>query len=65
MVKYALALVPEEKRCLVSISSSGISFNLTGYRRFYSLEEAEDFKELWGQHFFNLNNLTVIEVKEK
>ena len=63
--KYALAIFPEELRCLVSISFHMISFNLSGYRLFDTPEEAESFKKRWSDHFFNMEKLIVVEVKEK
>ncbi len=65
MKKYALAIFPEEPRCLVSISHNMISFNLSAFMLFDSRKEAEQFKERWSHHFFGLEKLTVIEVKEK
>ncbi len=64
---YLLELLPSERppRCLVSISPSGIAFNITGHREFESLEEVEAFKKQWKHHFFNLELLAVIRKPEK
>ena len=65
MTKFALAYFPDEPRCLVSISFNTIYFNLSGYKTFETAQAAEDFKSQWKHHFFGLEKLTVIEVKEK
>ncbi len=65
MVKYALAIFPEEKRCLVSISRNMISFNISGYLTFGTAQQAEDFRSRWENHFFDLKTLVVIKVEER
>ena len=57
---YALALYPEEPRCLVSIGMNGISFNVGYGMRFETLEEIDSFKRKWKNHFFDLNKLKII-----
>lgn len=65
MVKYALAIFPEEPRCLVSISRYMICFNLSSYMEFETKEEAENFRDKWQHHFFDLNLLTIVKVDKK
>jgi len=64
---YALELLPKEHapRCLTGMSYSGISFNISGYMTFRTIEEVEEFKRKWTKHFFNLDKLAVIEVLDK
>ena len=64
---YVLELLPHERqpRCLTSISPMGIAFNITGYREFCSLNEIEEFREYWKNHFFKLDTLRVIEKPDK
>ncbi|HEY4501371.1 MAG TPA: hypothetical protein VJI70_03910 [Candidatus Paceibacterota bacterium] len=47
------------------MSYSGISFNISGYMTFRTIEEVEEFKRKWTKHFFNLDKLAVIEVLDK
>ncbi len=64
---YVLALLPLERqpRCLISISPMGISFSISGYREFESLEAVEAFRLAWRRHFYKLDTLAVIEKPEK
>lgn len=64
---FALELLPKEHapRCLTGISYSGISFNISGYTVFHTIEEVEEFKRKWTKHFFNLDKLLIIEVSDK
>lgn len=65
MIKFAIAYFPDEPRCLVSISRHMISFNISGYMKFDTWQEAEDFRKKWKDHFFDVNKLIVIEIKDK
>jgi hypothetical protein len=65
VVKYALAIFPEEPRCLVSISRNLISFNISGYMTFNKCQQAEEFKGRWAGHFFDVKKLVIVEIDEK
>lgn len=62
---YALAIYPEEPRCLTAISMTSIAFNIGSYMLFDTEEEARAFKEKWKGHFFNIDSLVVIKVVKK
>jgi hypothetical protein len=42
-----------------------IAFNISGYMKFDTWQEAEDFRKKWKHHSFGMDKLTVIEVKDK
>lgn len=51
-----------ELRALVSLSHTGISFNISGYREFNDIDEIFQFMEKNKNHFFGLETLSVVEV---
>lgn len=59
---YVLALRYEQARCLTSITYISISFNISGHMEFGSMEEVQEFRDKWKEHFFNLDTLITIKI---
>ena len=62
---YTLAFADEPMRRVVSIGHTHVSFNIGGYKEFSSVEEINEFKHRWRNHFYDLNKLVIMSEPSK